>query len=155
MQTYPNGSKAEWRHQAEQIVEGVIPTSAKDAPMLLEWLKDMNWPGADAIAKHLPSYGDGIGPSLVPVLESGDAIWIRWVLAALSDSFDEQFWQQMKLAIQRVAYSKDIEGAAAVALYILARYKLDEASRIQTAIIEAKRLPGADPDDYRRVEALL
>lgn len=155
MQTYPNGSKAEWQHQAEQIVEGVIPTSFKDVPMLLEWLKDMNWPGAETIAKHLPSYGDNIGPLLVPVLESGDVIWTRWVLAALSDTFDEEFWQPMRLAIQRIAYGKDVEGAAAEALYILARYKLDDASRIQTAVIEAKRLPGADPDDFCRVEAIM
>jgi hypothetical protein len=155
MQTYPSGPKAQWQHQAEQIVKGVIPTSIREVPMLLEWLKDMNWPGAEIIARHLPSYGEGIGPSLVKVLESGDTIWIRWVLAALSDSFDDRFWQALRPAIQRIAYSKDIEGSAAEALYIMARYRLDAVSTIQAAVIEAKSYPGADSDDYCRVESVL
>lgn len=155
MQTYPNGSKADWQQQANQIVEGVIPTSEKDVPMLLEWLKDINWPGAQTIAQHLPSYGECIGRPLITVLESGDAIWTRWVLEALSDCFDGQFWLPMRPAIQRIAYGNDVEGAAAEGLYILARYKLDAGSKIQAAVIEAKGLLGADPDDYSRVEALL
>jgi Domain of unknown function (DUF5071) len=155
MNTYPYGSKSDWQRQADQIAAGVILTSAKDIPMLLDWLKDMNWPGAETIANYLPSFGEDVRPALVPVLESGDAIWTRWVLAALSESFDERFWQPLTPAIQRVAYGKDIEGAAAEALYILARYRLESVSNIQAALEEAKRLPGFDPDDYVRFEALL
>lgn len=155
MRNYPFGPKLDWRHQAEQIAAGEIVISDSGLPMLLEWLMDMNWPGAIIIAEHLPTYGLRLGLYLKPVFESGDDIWIQGVLAVLSEKFDGRFWLPYLSELRRIAHGMDREGADAEALCILARYGLDSAERIQAVVREAENLPGADPRDFQRVKLLL
>ena len=82
---YPSGPKSEWARQAEEISRGDIRTTPEDLPMLMEWLQDMNWPGATIIARHLISFGPDLVEPIRRVIESGDSIWIHWVLSEFAD----------------------------------------------------------------------
>lgn len=147
--------KSEWLEHAQKIASGEIETDSSDIPVLLEWLKDMNWPGAQIIAKHLPSFGDALTGPLEDVLRSRDHIWIRWVLGALAESFDARFWLQLKDRLEEIGFIWDAEGAHIESLYVLVRCKIVPTERVRLQIDAMKLKPGADPDDYAKIEALL
>ena len=74
------GSKAEWTQQSQIIVELGYPFVKLIMRELLEWLKDLSWPGAEAILMFLSTIEKS---ELVPFLEAalrqayweGDSEW--------------------------------------------------------------------------------
>lgn len=69
--------KSDWEEQARQIVEGKVIIAPIE---LIYWLQDMNWPGADIIAKYLHSLpNDQIANAIKMVLASDDEMWIYWI----------------------------------------------------------------------------
>lgn len=153
--SYPNGPKSGWLEQAAKIVSGEIELPPSDTPKLLNWLKDVNWPGAPQIALHLRSHDRTLARHIAPVLASGDLIWTHWVLDTFADSFDSEAWLPMKDALQKIAFQWDEEGAHIDSLYILARFRLADVDRIRAAIKTMKEIREADPDDYLKVESVL
>jgi len=153
---FPTGAKSEWTAQARAIAFGEIETSASHIPELLEWLRDINWPGAPEIAGHLCSFGDELIAPLKIVLRANDDIWTHWVLASFSDKFGRQFWEPLRDDLRRVAENeKDDEGANLEALFILATTKLEGTSWIQEKLGKIKQRNFFDPDDYEKIEAAL
>lgn len=62
-----NLQKNQWANAAEIIADIEPPRIMRFAPDLLEWLKDMNWPGADKIFEALLKLEKR---DLIPELES-------------------------------------------------------------------------------------
>ena len=153
--SYPIGPKCGWLEQAEKIVSGEAVLSPSEIPMLLIWLKDMNWPGAHQIAQYLSAQDRSLAPHIATVLASGDLVWIHWVLDTLADSFDTDSWRPMADALQEIAFQWDGEGAHIDCLYILARHRLAPLNRIRTAVEAKRQMKDADPDDYLKIETLL
>jgi len=152
---YPHGQKSEWLAQAKAITSGKIKTSSSDIPMLIAWLKDMNWPGALEISQFLQSYGNELILPVDTVLKSDDLIWKHWVLAAFADSFDRDFWVPLKDELVRIAFKWDPEGAHIDGLYILAKCRLVNFDQIMAAVNLMKQLPESDLEDYQKIDALI
>ena len=153
--TYPNGPKTGWLSQANQIANGIIPTSESDIPLLLCWLKDMNWPGATEIACHLRKFGRTMLPHIVDVLTSNDLIWARGVLDVYYDAFDRDFWELLRPYLEQYAFTIDAEGLHISCLRVLAKYNLCQLDIIKTSVEKMKKTHGVDPSDYHTIEALL
>ena len=153
--SYPLGPKSGWSAQATAIASGEIKTSPTDIPMLFEWLKDMNWPGATVVARYLPSFGLDLIEPLKHVLQSGDLVWVHWVLASLSGEFADDFWLPLKDELLAIARTRDEEGAHIEALYIIARLQMEHVDAIRSQLEMMKRDGLADSSDYEKVDAVL
>ena len=152
---YPNGPKTNWDLQGEAILRGKIPTTEQDIPMLLEWLKDMNWPGARHAAAHVRSFGAVTLEPVRAVLKSEDHIWILWVLQELGPAFPKNYWQSLIPELESVARIPDEEGAHIEALTILAIHSLEPAQTIRNLLITSRRDSGLPSEDYNKVVELL
>jgi hypothetical protein len=152
---YPKGPKSDWLSQANRIVSGEVITNENDIPSLLEWLKDMNWPGAVVIAGYLPKFGNALLPSVCQALKESDPIWNFGILNTLSKSMGREFWVHIVPQIEKIASERDLEGSHVEALYILARHDLTNPDEIRRMIESAKNQPGSNPEDYTEVETLL
>lgn len=55
-------------------------------PDLLEWLQDINWPIAGAVADVLTPFVGKIVPDIIRVLKSSDEEWKYWILKTLAQT---------------------------------------------------------------------
>lgn len=120
--------------------------------MLLEWLKDLNWPGADVIANYLTAFSAELREPIRDVLRSGDNIWIRWTLLKFADEVERDFWQELGNDLKHVAFKDDDEGANVEALYILAKEKLISPDSIMTRIKILEQQMMIDQTDRKKIE---
>ncbi len=67
----------------ERAKEIGFPALNPVLPVLLGWLKDMNWPVAPHVAELLSGAGLEIVPHIGAVLRSDDSVWKIWVLTEL------------------------------------------------------------------------
>ena len=72
--------------------------------LLLEWIKDLNWPAARELIKVLPRFHRQLVPHIKTVLHSDDDIWKSWVLLMLQD-FPPETVSLLSDDIRRIAYS--------------------------------------------------
>ena len=118
---YPSGPKSTWLDQAKAVEQGKIVVTEDDIPMLLEWLKDMNWPGSDVIAQYLLKFESALIGPIKSILSSGDDLWIYWVLSTYADEFESEFWNHLIVELEEIAKADDEEGANMLAQYTLNR----------------------------------
>lgn len=153
---YPSGPKSEWLNQAERITSGDIATSAHDIPMLLEWLQDMNWPGAPEIAEYLSRFGKDLVEPLRVVLQSSDGIWKYWVLTSFATTTDKEFWVLLSGELKAVAADiEDEEYANLEALYIIAMMNLEERTWIEEMLRVIRSRGLYDSFAFEKIEGLL
>lgn len=152
---YPQGAKSTWQTQANAILGGEVKISESDIPKLLEWLKDMNWPGAETIAKFLVRFGPSLLAPVREVLHSGDAVWISWVLASFKDEFDFSFWVRLTDELKSIAGVFDEENAHISALIILAKWSLVPTEELKLNVERAKNSREVHQEDYDEVYRLL
>lgn len=152
--TYPTGSKNNWQVQANAIKSGEIETRVADIPHLLEWLRDMNWPGAKEIAEHLKSYKDDMVSPVRGALDSNDDIWKYWILHEFSNAFNAQFWSLLSEQLERVACNSDeSEGANLEALFIIANCRLKTKEWIVDRLEDLKSKATYEACDYEKINA--
>lgn len=81
----PNDDKSLWDNCARIIVNMNDDDFIKLLPEILEWLKDLNWPGAKIIFEKIESFStDIIEKSVLYVLDKArkerDFVWIEFIL---------------------------------------------------------------------------
>lgn len=152
---YPEGSKTDWISQATNIANGKIETSLSDIPMLLEWLRDMNWPGADIIAKFLITYNQSLIEPMRNILVSGDMVWIYWILSSFGDKLSDDIWKSLIPELKEVAYTYDEDGAHIESLKIICRFKLDSNDKLKKVLTLMKESFPEDVEDYQQIEKIL
>jgi len=152
---YPYGPKSEWRSQAELIVRGLVPDANQDIPMLLEWMRDMNWPGADLIAAHVRGLDLKTLEPVRRVLVSNDSLWIYWVLHELGDAFRSDYWDKLRSELMKIAISVDADGAHLESIYILAKNKLEPLDVLRELADKAKIYSGLSGEDYEKIYDVL
>lgn len=83
--------KGLWDGAAEVITKLGYPRIKVILPGLLEWLQDMNWPGAAQIADLIREIGDPIVPYIKTVLKhhKDDEVWIYWLFELFIDDWDK------------------------------------------------------------------
>lgn len=153
--SYPQGPKSTWQAQASAISAGEVTISESDIPMLLEWMQDMNWPGAETIAKFLVGFGSSLTSSVHKVLQSGDKVWINWVLLFFKDEFQSDIWLPLTKDLQLIASEQDEESAHIAALSILAKWKLAPIEELKHSLSVFKGSGILDPKEYSELERLL
>lgn len=153
--SYPHGPKHDWERQAHLIRHGEIQTTVEDIPMLLEWLRDMNWPGAALISSHLKSFGEANLECVRKVLGSGDDVWIMWVLIEFGDAFGRNFWAKLIPELKQVAFKYDEDGAHIEALYILAKERLESRHLINIKTVEFKLNAKSTAENYKKIESVI
>lgn len=82
-------SKSYWDGAAEVLVNLGYPRVKMILPGLLEWIQDLNWPGAERIAAFLSEIGDPLIPHVKNVLRNhhDDEEWILWILEFIVDNW--------------------------------------------------------------------
>lgn len=73
-------------------------------PQLMEWLKDINWPVAQALSKVLAKYGSLMLPYIRSVLSSGDPQWQFSVMCALIRELSKDVSVLLKEDLLRIAF---------------------------------------------------
>jgi hypothetical protein len=153
--TYPHGPKSEWQAQALDIISGRIPEVSNNIPMLLEWLRDYNWPGAKEIAQYLLSFGEALGPHLSEVLKSNDHIWKYWIISIIIDKLSKQHVVLIHSEIKDVACAFDKEEAHLSALEVLAKLRL-EPPDILRDLLQSKRISCPEcVEELNKIEKLI
>lgn len=63
---------------AQPDVENILP-------LLLIWMKDMNWPVAKILSPYLAKKGGALKNDIIKIFNSEDVMWQYWVLVELVD----------------------------------------------------------------------
>jgi len=147
----PAGSKTTWLERAEDILYGRISTGVEDVPMLLEWLQDGNWPGAEEIARHLSKYDAAIIEPVRSVLEGKDGLWAYWVLSLLVARLTGDACQQLGSTLWVLAAKYDEEECHMEALRICVKHRLAPVAELSRLLSEKKV---KDPENLSEYEAM-
>ena len=153
--SYPRGPKMEWQKQADSIARGNIKINDSDLPKLIEWLQDMNWPGASTISTYLKGRGKSTIEPVRKALQSEDNMWNYWILEQFGDNFDRDYWLKLKNELISIASYPDEDAAHIEALYIITRYHLLPKEEIQSILNRVKANAKIDHEEYLKVERVL
>ncbi|ETT62605.1 hypothetical protein C173_25936 [Paenibacillus sp. FSL R7-277] len=84
--------KGYWDGAAEVIVRLGFPRVKPILPGLLEWIQDMNWPGAAQIAPFLREIGNPLIPYIQDVFrnQSQDEEWMYWIFEMILDHWNKE-----------------------------------------------------------------
>ncbi|WP_279615475.1 DUF5071 domain-containing protein [Paenibacillus typhae] len=95
-------------------------------PELLEWVQDINWPIAAAVADLLQKYKVHTVPHIEAVfLLRDDSIWIYNILAYLMNEWDSGLVSALSSSILKLAQASDIyEDTDLLAVEILSKHRL-------------------------------
>ncbi|MFD2085399.1 DUF5071 domain-containing protein [Brevibacillus brevis] len=93
-------------------------------PSLLMWLQDMNWPGAEVIAKILVEMRELVIPHLRPVLLGNDKLWIYWILIALVKHWPTELILELKDELIILSNRQSQEEIDVIANEILIQHRL-------------------------------
>ncbi|MDI4645228.1 DUF5071 domain-containing protein [Cohnella hashimotonis] len=118
------GGKMHWDHAAELIVEIGYPRVAPILSDLLEWLKDLNWPGARLISDLLVSIKEPLTPFVKDALQSGDQIWNYWIINQVLKRWPIEVVTLLSEPLIALAFDFDEEEAHLAALQLLVNLKL-------------------------------
>ena len=98
---------------------------------LLEWLQDINWPGAQEIAELLVSVGKPVVPFVKEVLSGNDQVWKYWVLEFLVNRWPVELVNELKDEIVFLARTTDLfEEVDILAMKVLCMKKLFPLERL-------------------------
>lgn len=84
MEEYPQGSdKGKWPEQVAFLIDEAKAGKVEAAYSLLNWLQDINWPGAREASEYLVANLETILPKIREVLRDDDDVWQYFVLNGL------------------------------------------------------------------------
>ena len=111
-------------------------------PELLEWIQDMNLPGAQEIADLLSTIDDEIVPYVKQVLKSGDGIWIIWLLSEVVSRWNKDLKDLIKDNLLELAITQDsnliVEGVDIESMKLLYESEFMDKDKV-SSIIKRKR----------------
>lgn len=115
-----------WDHAADVLIEIGYPRH-KILPDLLEWLMDINWPGANRISEFLVSIREPLIPSIKEALKSEDMMWKYWIIDCVIIKWSVDLVEQITDELIFVASEFDDEEVHLSALKLLVQYKMLES----------------------------
>ncbi len=146
-------SKAYWDGAAEVVVNLGYPRVKCILPGLLEWIQDLNWPGADQISVFLREIGDPIIPYIKDVLaqHSDDSEWIQWIIDQIIEHWDTSQVQQIQGELVQISQgrSADLQSMRIILIHgLLSKeeiYKMLQDKK-EKLVIELMELETAYPE---------
>ncbi len=131
-------SKSYWRNAAIVLKRIGYPRVKFIIPQLLEWIQDMNWPGAQEIVDLLITIDDEIVPYAKKVLKSEDGIWIIWLLSEVVSKWNKDLMSQIKEDLYGLSVTLDnkliMEGVDIQAMKLLYESKLIDKQQVSNII---------------------
>jgi DNA-binding cell septation regulator SpoVG len=116
-------TKWHWRNAAIVLKTIGYPRVKAIIPELLQWIQDMNWPGAEEIVDLLITIDDEIVPHVKQVLRSRDGIWIVWLLTEVASKWNKDLLGRIKEDLFELSITLDnnlvIEGVDIQAMKLL------------------------------------
>ncbi|KOC87651.1 hypothetical protein NG42_19575 [Winslowiella iniecta] len=104
------------KHKADTAAVEKLVSLSREAlipyyPVMIEWLKDFNWPVARIIAPHLATLGTLLKDDVINVLKGDDVIWKYWVVNQLVNTPDLQLAASIRseLAAQYKTLSSSLD----------------------------------------------
>lgn len=149
------GPKNLWEKRARDIVSGKISVTMNDIPLLLEWIQDLNWPGANIIVDFLVQFDDNLIEHFRKILKSDDKIWIYGLLSSFRTKFSIVFWQNLKRELLILAYKYDEDFVHIEALKVIGKYHLDTEENIRMFLRQVELIDPDQYNDYMEIERLL
>ena len=131
-------SKGSWRNAAIVLSKIGYPRVKLIIPELLEWIRDMNWPGAQEIVDLLITIDDEIIPYAKKVLKSGDGIWIIWLLSEVVSRWSKDLRNLIKDDLFDLSITLDnnliIEGVDIQSMKLLYESKFIDRDKVLSII---------------------
>jgi hypothetical protein len=152
---FPDGTKAEWHSEAIRIVNGDIPITDKDIPRLLEWLKDLNWPGASEIAQYLLTLGESTVEPIRGILKGSDDVWKYWVLGCLVENWNISYSLKIADELLSIARAQDSDEAHVLALKICANCMIGERSELLDLLESKRDFQAICDEEYKDIRSIL
>ena len=138
-QGYPIGPKSTWQKQAADICLRPINEIEPQITLLLPWLQDYNWPGAQEIGRLLLRVGASVVPHVKEILNaSHDSQWKYWLIVVLVCNWPRQFVKNVEAELREFAAKDDDSEIHLVALEALLKYELIDQTE-GARMIEAKQ----------------
>ncbi|MEK4513730.1 DUF5071 domain-containing protein [Paenibacillus sp. FSL H8-0122] len=144
--------KEYWDGAAEVIVKLGYPSVKPILPGLLEWIQDMNWPGAGRIAPLLREIGDPLIPYIQDVFRnhSQDEEWMYWIFEMIIDYWDKDQIVQIQEELIRLTEGKIIALKALRTLWVHQIYSGESVlllleDKMQRSLTEIAQLEIAYP----------
>jgi hypothetical protein len=100
-------SKCYWKNAAIVLKRIGYSRVKSIIPELLEWIQDMNWPGAQEIVDLLITVDDEIVPYVKKILKSKDGIWIIWLLSEVVSKWNKDLKKQIKDDLYELSVTLD------------------------------------------------
>lgn len=121
-------SKSYWGNAAIVLKRIGYPRVKSIIPELLQWIQDMNWPGAQEIVDLLITVDEEIVPYVKKVLKSRDGIWIIWLLSEVVSKWTKDLKKQIKDDLYELSVTLDnnliVEGVDIQSMKLLYESKL-------------------------------
>jgi hypothetical protein len=130
--------KSYWESAAKVLRNIGYPRVRQVLPEILEWLQDLNWPGATEVAELLLTIGRPVVPYVREVLKGSDEMWQYWVLECLVNNWPRDLVAEIQNELLVVARRWDIEGINIKAIKLLAIHKITDTREL-TRIYEDKK----------------
>lgn len=131
-------SKNNWSNAAIVLKQIGYPRVKSIIPELLEWIQDMNWPGAQEIADLLTTIDDEIVPYVKQILKSGDGIWIIWLLTEVVSRWGKDLKYLIKDNLYELSITLDskliIEGVDIQSMKLLHESKFMDKEKVLSII---------------------
>ncbi|WP_156826128.1 DUF5071 domain-containing protein [Paenibacillus terrigena] len=130
-------TKGHWDGAAEVIVSLGYPRVQRILPGLLEWIQDLNWPGAMVIADFLKTIGSPLIPFIRDVLQqhSDDDVWIGWIFSQIINEWSTEHITQLKEELILISQRRDNDIEAS---RLLLNHKLLSKQEILSKLEEKK-----------------
>ncbi|MCM3293158.1 DUF5071 domain-containing protein [Paenibacillus sp. MER 180] len=126
--------KSHWDSAADVLIEIGYPRVHKILPDLLEWLMDINWPGANRISEFLVSIKAPLIPSIKEALNSNDMMWKYWIIECVLLKWSVDLVEQITDELLFAASESDEEAVHLSALKLLLQYKMIESKEVLNLI---------------------
>jgi|GEM_PF-2652384 len=107
---FPHGNKRFWDDQVTHLISNSEAGDEAATASLLNWLKDMNWPGSSRASEHLLQYWKHVIPEIKEILRGDDEVWQHWLILQILDQLtvDEVSMFEAELTCLAIKPSDDI-----------------------------------------------
>ncbi|NOU98648.1 DUF5071 domain-containing protein [Paenibacillus planticolens] len=126
--------KMHWESAADLLIEIGYPRVKFILSGLLEWIMDMNWPGAIKISELLFSIKEPLIPFIREALKTNDAIWQYWIIECILKNWSEDLVRQLDEELIHLASGFDYEQTHLSALKLLVQFEILNPEEILTLI---------------------
>lgn len=152
MEEYPkNDDKQAWPKQVRCLINDAECGRSEAADALLNWLKDMNWPGAREAHAFLVANLVSVVPKIKEVLCGDDLVWQYWVLHCLVAEMPHDMARELTPRLVAMTERDDREEVNLAAALVLCEKRLCPEEQLVRIVDRVGRF---NPDCQAEIQRL-